>query len=162
MENITDHTLGYLSPEDRRIARLIEQRNPDWILELDDSDTWTITAGLLNGYVRSPVGGRISLRVWAPYRCCRHLMGLTAVVVFRSKRDRWRICADVDGADFLPQLRTRAEQLGVAVEVEEPAEGVLGGWVDASCAEEVARKLSAIRSGPDLTADEYRLRASRN
>ena len=89
-----------------------------------------------------------------PYDLDRQRRGLTGVLLSPPGAcRRTSITASCYSPEPFERLLKTAEELGVEADVRCPEPGYLIGWIESSQAHEVARKLMALRTGPDLSVD---------
>lgn len=139
-----------LDPDNEQIARRIVQRDFGWIWELSGEQVEALWSGIRDGYLMWPVAAGVSLR--AVYLMDRKFRGRTGVVLWPSREARGKISAYCFGPGPWPQLQMAAERVGVEVGVARPEAGLLSGWIDAGPAEDAARQLMVLRTGPDMLA----------
>ena len=104
------------------------------------------------GYLEVPNEER-NPYVLVPYDLDRRRRGLTGVLLSPPGALGTVITASCYSPEPFEPLLTTAERLGVEPQVRCPEQGYLMGWIDNSCAHEVARQLMALRTGPELPVD---------
>ena len=137
-----------LHPDDEQIAHRMVQGDFGWIGELSNKHAEAFWSGLQDGYLKCPVNAGVSLA--GVYLMDRMFRGRTGVVLCPSRESRWQISAYCFGPGPWPQLQMAAERVGVEVVFTKPKEAALSGWIKASRAEDAARQLMVLRTGPDM------------
>jgi len=131
--------------EDYSSRSMLDDRS--WFWEVSDDQMTALWQGIQSGYLMwSGTERFLPLEI---YLLDRRVRGRTGVVLYPSRESRWHVWARCFWPGPLPQLEKAAERVGVELIATSPKTGELGGLIDAARADDAARQLMILRSGPN-------------
>jgi hypothetical protein len=143
-ENEFGNTIPSSRDEEYSSRSMLDDRS--WVWEVSDDQIFALWHGITRGYLRwSGTERFLPLEIYVLDRMARSRSG---VVLYPSQESRWRVSAYCFAPGPLPQLKKTAERVGVELIITRP-EGTLSGLIDAAHADDAARQLMVLRTGPD-------------